>query len=417
MEEVEIWADHPDYNNYSFSTFGNVKNKTTLRIINGTINKSGYNRITLINNEGKNKPILKHRIIAEVFIPNPDNKPTVNHINKKRSYNRVSNLEWATHVEQIEHQRSFEPIIQNNNKGVWKCDIKTKDKIKFYNTLKEAAISVGITVDNGFKNISNCARGITQSCYGFYWQFDNFESLPDEEWALIKNEYYVSTLGRLRHKERLLKTSQHHGGYVYGGGFSEALHILVARAFIPNPNNEPNVYHINGVHDHNHLDNLIWSNPVDYTKNQVKFRKNVISIVHYEGDEIIDIYESTKDVERKLNISATSVNKCCKGTILTAGKLHFKYLADTDDIDNGIIDVNTIPKKIYKDTVEPPNQFKIEVLNKKYESLGLYNTKTEVSKIYGANIKTIDSHCKGINKSYNINYIFRYSNILIDNKK
>jgi hypothetical protein len=218
----------------------------------------------------------------------------------------------------------------------------------------------------------------------------------------------------MRHKERMLKISPHHSGYVYGGGFSEALHILVAIAFIPNPNNEPNVFHINNVRDANYVDNLVWSNPSDYAKNNVKFRSNVTPVVHYEGNKIIKIYESTIEIERTLEICASSVNKCCKGKILTAGGLHFKYLAATDNVAEEIIDTNTIPKKVYKDNAEAPSRFKIEVFNKNYESLGLYNTKVEASKKYGTSIHTISEHCKEIKQSYTTDYIFKYSNVLKD---
>lgn len=57
--------------------------------------------------DGKNTSVRAHRVIAEVFIPNPDNKPEVNHINGKKSDNRVENLEWVTKQENIDHAYEF----------------------------------------------------------------------------------------------------------------------------------------------------------------------------------------------------------------------------------------------------------------------------------------------------------------------
>ena len=54
---------------------------------------------------GKKVSVYLHRLLAEVFIPNPDNKPTVNHINHKRDDNRLENLEWMTQKEQLAFRR------------------------------------------------------------------------------------------------------------------------------------------------------------------------------------------------------------------------------------------------------------------------------------------------------------------------
>ena len=58
---------------------------------------------SFISLKSKDKHIRIHRLVAEAFIPNPKNKPTVNHYNTDVTDNSVTNLEWATHKEQIEH--------------------------------------------------------------------------------------------------------------------------------------------------------------------------------------------------------------------------------------------------------------------------------------------------------------------------
>jgi len=65
---------------------------------------SEYIRLALVNLNGQKEQKLVHVLVATVFIPNPDNKPTVNHKDHNRSNNHVENLEWATFSEQNNHK-------------------------------------------------------------------------------------------------------------------------------------------------------------------------------------------------------------------------------------------------------------------------------------------------------------------------
>ena len=92
------WADIKDFKDYEISTEGKVRNKRRGRVLKDRINTSGYLSVILYVN---GKPISKlvHRLVAEAFIPNPDNKPQVNHINEIKTDNRVTNLNWMTRLE------------------------------------------------------------------------------------------------------------------------------------------------------------------------------------------------------------------------------------------------------------------------------------------------------------------------------
>jgi hypothetical protein len=111
----EIWKDVIGFeDSYQVSNLGNVKAKSKITW-NGKCNcvrkekpmrlnskSAGYNMVNLKRN-GKIKHCLVHRLVADAFIPNKNNKPTVNHIDGNKLNNIVSNLEWATRSEQNIH--------------------------------------------------------------------------------------------------------------------------------------------------------------------------------------------------------------------------------------------------------------------------------------------------------------------------
>ena len=89
-----------------FKRFGNGK----LKEMKPYVNRYGYFAIRLINNEGVRKHMYVHRLVAMAFIPNPMNKPQVNHMNMWRFSNHVDNLEWCTAKENIAHARANKVI-------------------------------------------------------------------------------------------------------------------------------------------------------------------------------------------------------------------------------------------------------------------------------------------------------------------
>lgn len=99
----EIWKDIKDFENlYQISNFGRVKSLKSNRIRKPYINNSGYFCIHLYDNK-KYKIQTIHRLVAETFIPNPNNLPEINHIDGDKSNNNSNNLEFVLHNENQKH--------------------------------------------------------------------------------------------------------------------------------------------------------------------------------------------------------------------------------------------------------------------------------------------------------------------------
>jgi len=102
----ENWKDICGYENrYQISDLGRVKSisRRLERILVPVMDSYGYYRITLISKDGDKRNYLIHRLVGIHFIPNPENKPTVNHKFGIKTDNRASQLEWFTVLEQNRH--------------------------------------------------------------------------------------------------------------------------------------------------------------------------------------------------------------------------------------------------------------------------------------------------------------------------
>lgn len=116
----EEWRDVPNYEGlYQVSNLGRVKSfarKYCIERILKTINSSkGYLIVNLCKNK-KHKQFLVHRLVAEAFIPNPENKPCIDHIDTNKENNKITNLRWVTNKE------------NNNNLTLKKYSRASKDK-------------------------------------------------------------------------------------------------------------------------------------------------------------------------------------------------------------------------------------------------------------------------------------------------
>ena len=170
-----------NYPDYYASDSGFVYSRNMTNNPEGRIHKlkpikrpDGYFIVGLRKN-GKICTKLLHRIIAETFIPNPENKPQVNHIDGNKQNNNVSNLEWATNSENQLHRHHV-----LGQKGYWHekggskcpfskpvCQIKDNKIIAEFSGMNEAERKTGVC----HAGISACCRGKTTHAGGFQWKY------------------------------------------------------------------------------------------------------------------------------------------------------------------------------------------------------------------------------------------------------
>lgn len=97
-----MFKNIPGFEDYSVSKCGKVKSNRRNRLLSIITRRDGYKELGIRRDKQK-YVMLVHRLVAMTYIPNPDNKPCVNHIDSDRGNNSVDNLEWCTYKENLEH--------------------------------------------------------------------------------------------------------------------------------------------------------------------------------------------------------------------------------------------------------------------------------------------------------------------------
>lgn len=175
----ENWKKVKGFELYSVSDQGNVRNDKTGRILKGGLDTYGYPQVILCKNGARvNRKV--HRLVAEAFVPNPDNKPQVNHIDGNKQNNAATNLEFCTYQENQDHfwrylnneQNKANRSNSHKGKGLLSNNPNAKSVIrledgKVYKTIKEAAEELNIS----YIHIGEACKGKRKTTGGYHWSY------------------------------------------------------------------------------------------------------------------------------------------------------------------------------------------------------------------------------------------------------
>ena len=195
-ENIEIWKPVVGYEGlYEVSNLGNVRSlnyrhTNTIKNLSLSLSKYGYIQVNLWKN-CKGKVLAVHKLVAEAFIPNPDNKPEIDHINTDKTDNTVwfnedgsinydkTNLRWVTKKENMNNPLTIKDLskirIGNKNaKSIYRAVLQyTKDGklIKEWASMNSAARELKIS-RSGIHSCCN-GRNRTKSYGGYVWRYKN----------------------------------------------------------------------------------------------------------------------------------------------------------------------------------------------------------------------------------------------------
>lgn len=276
------------YLNYYIYDTGEVYNDFTHKMLKGSIGENGYKYYRL-SKDNKKIMFYAHRLVAEYFIPNPNNLKVVNHIDGNKLNNDINNLEWVNYSENTKKWHE----LKNN---------KSNSK---------------------------------------YQKYDG--DLVNEEWKIIPEvtNYKISTQGRVWNTKtnNILKPVITSGYYKVrlcqnGKTIDRMVHHLVYKIFNNDYNFTDNevVDHIDGNKLNNNLNNL---RKISLSENvlsalyKTKTNKTAKKVVQYDlNNNYIATYNSVREASRILNIDNSTISKVCRGNTAykTCGGFIFKYI-------------------------------------------------------------------------------------------
>lgn len=150
-----------DFPNYYVDKFGNVFNINGYKLKQEETN-NGYLRVSLNNDKIKHKHFLVHRLVAEHFIPNPNNYKQVNHRDYNKKNNTIENLEWCSPLENLKYSNIIEKAAKAKMRKV-KCN----ETGEIFESIKEACEKYGLH----HSNIIACCNKKRKKCGGYTWSY------------------------------------------------------------------------------------------------------------------------------------------------------------------------------------------------------------------------------------------------------
>jgi hypothetical protein len=412
---MEVWKTIPYFSKYKISSYGNIKNINN-KFLKPHV-KNSYYSVALIDDTGKRKGMLIHRLVAISFLSNDENKLTVNHKDHNKLNNNIDNLEWASNLEQNIHKRypskekqellSSRKILLTNKKTnqeltfdtmVYACKYiydNTPELITKYETFDKSKSTLKSKVSRAIKNDK-----ILFEIYKL--SYLQQEIIDDEVWKKIplhlingNNNCYVSSKGRCKNnKGRITR------GYIHTNGYTKvplhgkvyAIHRLVAIVFIPNIENKEQINHKDGNKSNNSIENLEWITPSDNCihRSNVLHKEYLKKVYQYDLNmNLIKEYNSLTNASKETNILISLISSCCNEKQVQTNGFIFRFEKNKN-------------KSIINKHKKPIIQCDLHMtIITEFESI------TEASRKLNINNSCILECCKGRQKTSG-GFIFRY---------
>ena len=157
---MERWKPIDEYPHYAVSDEGRIKNSITGRVLKQGRHRQGYSLVWL-SDSGERHGCSVHRLVAKAFVPNPDDKPQINHIDGDKSNNHYTNLEWNTGSENTSH--AYRTGLFD---GVPKTPVRIVETGEIFNSIRECANAI-----NGDPSrVCGCMRGRGHTHRGLHFE-------------------------------------------------------------------------------------------------------------------------------------------------------------------------------------------------------------------------------------------------------
>lgn len=329
---MEEWKPAPGCPAYEVSNHGNIRNGKTKR----TLSSKQADITVRVGGQYVTRSLA--RLVAQAFIPNPDNLPEVHNISGDRVDRRVENLRWARAAARFEDADGNRKITGGRSRPVWRVDRATGERVELYDSVSAAVRALTGTESADIYHVN--LIGLGKDTLGWAWEFPDKDDLPGEQWKAVPaalaggaDGYTASTQGRIRTKTGgLMSGSVGSNGYLNCG--IGCFHRIVFFTWHPGHDTRLEVNHKDGNKLNNAVNNLDLMNRAEnmqhaYDTGLATREKREPVIQVDDTGNIVARYSSFAEAETNTGINRGCIFNAVTGVVMSHGFRWFK--ADQED--------------------------------------------------------------------------------------